>query len=186
MPWVVGPVSGSFSASLTQVQMTMNSGVLTDSLGHVTAPGHQKMRRVHRFPFRTKALTPQGLGVLRSKLWLVIAKYVLPYCPWLKTISSPGSTVLSQGQLAFSLRGGYKKVWPLIQSDTTLQGQASFRASHGTGWGLCCVYISLNSCFSDKSQFLYSPVNSLHSNQNMDGGFYSVATYNGTLNKSQQ
>lgn len=78
----------------------MNSGVVMDSLGHVTATRHQKMRCVHRFPFRTKALTPQGLGVLSSKLWLVIAKYLLPYCPWLKTISSPRSTVLSQGQLA--------------------------------------------------------------------------------------
>lgn len=49
-----------------------------DSLGHVTAPRHQKMRCV-QIPLRTKALTPQGLGVLSlGSDWLVIAKYLLP------------------------------------------------------------------------------------------------------------
>ena len=54
--------------SYTSADGKMNSGIVMDSLGHVTAPRHQKMRCVHRFPFRTKALTPQGLGVLSSKL----------------------------------------------------------------------------------------------------------------------
>ena len=86
--------------SYTSTDGKMNSGIVMDSLGHMTAPTHQKMRCVHRFPFRTKALTPQGRGVLSSKLWLVMAKYLPPYCPRLKTISSPRSTVLSQGQHA--------------------------------------------------------------------------------------
>lgn len=173
----------------TSTDNKMNSGIVMDSLGHVTAPRHQKMRCVHRFPFRTKALTPQGLGVLGSKLWLVIAKYLLPYWPWLKTISFSRSTVLSQKQHAsndwqwgvdIKKSGLWFNLIPLyrarLASELPMELAEAFAVTVSLLKFLFLWWIPI----------LYSPVNSLHSNQNMDGVFYSVATYNVTLNKSQQ